>query len=70
VKRLCGSAGEIKYEPLPSDDPRQRKPDISRAIKLLNWEPVVSLTEGLQLTITDFAERLERGRDAESLTTA
>src|SRR5437773_2647562 len=69
VKSLCRSAGEIKYEALPADDPRQRKPDISRAIELLNWEPVVALPEGLELTIADFAERLDRRRGAASLTT-
>src|SRR5215813_5052314 len=58
VKILCGSNAEINHEPLPSDDPRQRKPDISRARKLLGWEPKMSLHEGLRLTIGDFANRL------------
>jgi len=64
VKRLCPSAAEIIYEPLPADDPRQRKPDISRARALLNWEPKVSLHEGLQLTIADFAARFSGGSQA------
>ena len=67
VKRLCPSSAEIKYEPLPADDPRQRKPDISRARALLNWEPKVSLREGLQLTIEDFAARFAVGSSAASL---
>ena len=66
VKRLCPSDAEIKYEPLPADDPRQRKPDISRARALLNWEPKVSLREGLQLTIEDFAARFPVGSQASS----
>lgn len=57
VKNLCRSAAQINYEPLPSDDPRQRKPDITRARELLGWEPQISLPEGLKLTIADFAER-------------
>lgn len=58
VRSLCQSAAKINYEPLPSDDPRQRKPDITRAHELLGWEPKISLREGLRLTIADFAERL------------
>lgn len=58
VKHLCQSAAQINYEPLPSDDPRQRKPDITRARELLAWEPKISLRDGLRRTIADFAERL------------
>ena len=58
VRDLCQSPAKINYEPLPSDDPRQRKPDITRAHELLAWEPKISLREGLRLTIADFAERL------------
>ena len=65
VKTLCGSSASIKHEPLPSDDPRQRKPDITRARKLLGWEPKVPLREGLTRTIADFAERLARTPDAQ-----
>ncbi|HYT49852.1 MAG TPA: hypothetical protein VEL78_05630, partial [Pyrinomonadaceae bacterium] len=46
------------HEPLPSDDPRQRKPNIARARKLLGWKPRIVLREGLTRTIADFAERL------------
>jgi UDP-glucuronate decarboxylase len=59
VKTLCGSQGKIRYEPLPSDDPRQRQPNISRARELLGWEPTVPLSEGLKLTIQDFASRVQ-----------
>jgi dTDP-glucose 4,6-dehydratase len=48
---------KIIYEPLPEDDPKQRRPDISKAKKLLGWEPKVSLEEGLQLTLKYFKEQ-------------
>src|ERR1700690_2207235 len=51
VRELTGSSAEIVYEALPVDDPKQRKPDISRARELLGWAPQVSLREGLQRTI-------------------
>jgi len=47
----------IVHEPLPEDDPKQRRPDISKAKKLLGWEPKVSLEEGLRLTLTYFKEQ-------------
>jgi dTDP-glucose 4,6-dehydratase len=59
IKRLTNSASEIVFEPLPtSDDPKQRKPDITKARTLLGWEPKVSLEEGLQRTIAHFRNRL------------
>jgi UDP-glucuronate decarboxylase len=45
--------------PLPEDDPRQRRPDISRAISLLGWQPKVPLSEGLKRTVAYFAERIQ-----------
>lgn len=54
IKALTKTESEIIYEPLPEDDPRKRKPDISKAKKLLNWEPNVSLEEGLEKTIAYF----------------
>jgi dTDP-glucose 4,6-dehydratase len=51
VREVTGSRAEIVHEPLPVDDPQQRRPDISRARDLLGWEPKVELREGLQLTI-------------------
>jgi dTDP-glucose 4,6-dehydratase len=48
---VTGSSSEIVYEALPTDDPKVRQPDISRARELLGWEPRVSLREGLQRTI-------------------
>ncbi|HKR01210.1 MAG TPA: UDP-glucuronic acid decarboxylase family protein [Pyrinomonadaceae bacterium] len=58
VKRICGSTVEIKYLPLPQDDPRQRKPDITRAQQLLGWNPTIPLREGLEKTVAYFAERM------------
>ena len=51
VKELTGSSSEIVYEALPTDDPKQRKPDITLAKELLGWSPEVALREGLQRTI-------------------
>jgi dTDP-glucose 4,6-dehydratase len=51
VISVTGSRSEIVYEALPTDDPKQRRPDISRARSLLGWEPSVTLREGLQRTI-------------------
>jgi dTDP-glucose 4,6-dehydratase len=48
---VTGSKSEIVYEALPTDDPKQRKPDISRAKELLGWQPEVSLRDGLQRTL-------------------
>ncbi len=55
VLRMTGSASDLITKPLPSDDPRRRKPDISVAKKELGWEPVVGLDEGLEKTIAYFA---------------
>jgi dTDP-glucose 4,6-dehydratase len=51
VIEVSESRSEIVFEALPADDPQQRQPDITRAKQLLGWEPVVSLREGLRLTI-------------------
>jgi dTDP-glucose 4,6-dehydratase len=54
VKRLCNSRSEIVFEELPQDDPLRRKPDITKARKLLHWEPKVDLEEGMRKTIDWF----------------
>jgi dTDP-glucose 4,6-dehydratase len=51
VRQANGGGGSLKFHPLPKDDPKQRKPDITRARELLGWEPRVSLEEGLQQTL-------------------
>lgn len=56
VLKLTGSNSQLIYEPLPSDDPMQRKPVIEVAKKELGWEPKVALDEGLQRTIAYFKE--------------
>ncbi len=58
VVKMTGSDSNIVYKPLPQDDPRQRKPDISQAKAELNWDPGVTLDEGLKPTIAYFQERL------------
>jgi dTDP-glucose 4,6-dehydratase len=54
VLALTGSKSKIRHEPLPQDDPRQRRPDISKAKALLGWEPKVELEEGLRLSLEYF----------------
>ena len=51
VRELCGSGSEIVFEPLPVDDPRRRRPDITVAREVLGWEPRVTLADGLARTI-------------------
>jgi len=58
VLRLTGSRSTISFKPLPSDDPKQRRPDISLAKQALDWEPKVSLEEGLEKTIAYFRHLL------------
>ncbi len=58
VQAQVGSGVEIDYKPLPQDDPRRRRPDITRAKLWLGWEPTVPLEAGLQKTIEDFRQRI------------
>ncbi|MBW1929018.1 MAG: SDR family oxidoreductase [Deltaproteobacteria bacterium] len=58
VRDITGSASEIRFEPLPADDPVRRRPDISRARNILGWEPKVGLREGLSKTIDYFDDFL------------
>jgi dTDP-glucose 4,6-dehydratase len=57
IMKLVGSTSRIVYRPLPIDDPKQRRPDITRARTLLGWEPTVGLEEGLQKSIEYFKTR-------------
>jgi UDP-glucuronate decarboxylase len=61
VIEITGSASKIVHRPLPADDPRQRKPDISKAQELLDWRPTVPLREGLKKTIAFFDGLMEKG---------
>lgn len=54
ILKLTHSRSKIIFKPLPSDDPKQRKPDITQAKKLLSWEPTINLREGLMKTISYF----------------
>ena len=55
VQRLVGSSLPLRFEPLPTDDPKQRRPDIAKAQRLLGgWEPKVQLAEGLARTLAYF----------------
>ena len=54
VLDVTGSQSGIRFEPLPQDDPRQRQPDISKARRLLEWEPQISLRTGLQMSVEYF----------------
>jgi UDP-glucuronate decarboxylase len=56
--KLVGGKSKIVYKPLPSDDPKQRQPDIAQARRVLKWEPAVPLEEGLRRTIAYFRGRV------------
>ncbi len=58
VREQTGTASQIRFEPLPSDDPVRRRPEIAQARKLLDWEPEVQLEEGLRLTVDYFDDLL------------
>ncbi|MES2441434.1 MAG: UDP-glucuronic acid decarboxylase family protein [Pseudomonadota bacterium] len=67
VIRLTGAKSQLVHKPLPADDPRQRKPDITKAKNLLGWEPVIALEQGLKSTIAYFdgvlsAHQVPRGQ--------
>ena len=55
---LTGSKSKLVFLPLPQDDPKQRQPDITRARRLLKWEPQVRLEEGLRRTVSYFRGRV------------
>jgi UDP-glucuronate decarboxylase len=60
VIKTCESKSGLTHLPLPADDPRQRKPDITRAQTLLKWNPTIPLRQGLKMTVDDFKERVSR----------
>ena len=59
IIRLVDSRSRLVYRDLPVDDPKQRRPDITRARTLLGWEPKVGLEEGLLKTVDYFRSKLE-----------
>jgi dTDP-glucose 4,6-dehydratase len=58
VLKVTGSKSKIRYEPLPQDDPKQRRPDITKARQLLGWEPKIDLEAGLRLSLDYFKRAL------------
>src|SRR5579884_3817565 len=60
VLELTGSRSQIRYEPLPQDDPKQRRPDITKARELLGWEPKIGLEEGLRMSLEYFRDAVEQ----------
>jgi dTDP-glucose 4,6-dehydratase len=59
IKAAAGSNAPIEFRPLPQDDPKRRRPDISKAKRVLDWEPRVDLDEGLRLTLAYFREKVQ-----------
>jgi dTDP-glucose 4,6-dehydratase len=57
IKKYTGTKAMIEHQPLPADDPKVRRPDISRARQTLNWEPKVGFEEGIKMTIEWFAKK-------------
>ncbi|KAB2970229.1 UDP-glucuronic acid decarboxylase family protein [Zoogloea sp.] len=68
VLALTGAASELVFNPLPGDDPRLRQPDIRLARRLLDWQPVVELDEGLERTVAWFERRLGLARPQRATT--
>jgi dTDP-glucose 4,6-dehydratase len=60
VLAISGSKSRIRYEPLPQDDPKQRRPDIEKARHLLGWEPRVDLREGLGMSLDYFRKAVDQ----------
>ncbi len=60
VLKVTGSKSKLRFDPLPQDDPKQRKPDITRAKELLGWEPKVNLETGLKLSLDYFKQAVSR----------
>jgi len=63
VIAITHSKSEIRYEPLPQDDPKQRQPDITKARTLLGWEPKIGLQQGLQMSLDYFREAVRSEED-------
>jgi dTDP-glucose 4,6-dehydratase len=59
VLDITASSSNIRFEPLPQDDPRQRRPDISKAKRLLDWEPKIDLQTGLRMSLDYFRSAVQ-----------
>jgi dTDP-glucose 4,6-dehydratase len=64
IQGLAGRPCAIEFKPLPQDDPKVRRPDITRARKLLGWEPVVGRSEGMRRTMEYFRGKVQQGQAA------
>ncbi len=60
VLEVTGSTSRIRFEPLPQDDPKQRRPDITKAKQLLGWEPKIDLRTGLEMSLEYFRSAVGR----------
>ena len=60
VLAVTGSSSKIRFAPLPQDDPRQRRPDITKAKQLLKWTPTIDLATGLKLSMEYFAGAIRK----------
>jgi nucleoside-diphosphate-sugar epimerase len=58
IMKMTGSSSRLVFRPLPTDDPKVRQPDITRARTLLGWQPMVPLEQGLTATIEYFRTKL------------
>ncbi len=63
VLQVTGLSSKVRYEPLPADDPKQRQPDISKAKRLLGWEPSIDLQTGLNLSLDYFKSAVRDGNE-------
>jgi dTDP-glucose 4,6-dehydratase len=70
IQRLTGTASKIVFQPLPTDDPKVRQPDIAKARRVLGWEPRVPLEAGLPKTIAWFRQVLSGASDAPAASAA
>jgi len=61
IIELAGSSSKIVFKELPADDPKVRKPDITKAKEILGWEPLVSMEEGLRRTLAYFKQKVQKG---------
>jgi len=61
INAFTGNQAGIQFKPLPKDDPKQRQPNITKAQRILGWEPKVALDQGMATTVDWFAERIKRG---------
>ena len=61
VLQVTGSKSTVRFEPLPEDDPKRRRPDITKARELLGWEPKIDLRMGLELSLEYFREAVKLG---------